>query len=123
VGKKVLISCRDESCLAYLTSILNGVDVQNKILLDDRDLLLEILERDYPVVIYDLNDDCVDNIKMVKIIKKIRPKIALIVLSGDSSEELGGKVLQEGVSYYGVKPVHAEALVNAVANALNLHYS
>lgn len=115
---KVLISCRDQTCLEYLTSVLSGVDVAHKILIDDRDFLLEILEHDYPVVIYDLKRDCLNNVKMVRIIKKIRPKISLIVISDDASEVLGGKVLQEGVAYYGVKPINAEMLVSTVSKAL-----
>ncbi|MFQ5677136.1 MAG: response regulator [bacterium] len=118
VHGKILIACRDESCRKSLLNLFAGQDCSVTAVPDETDLLLEILERDYDVLIYDLENSALNGLKGVKIIKKIRPKLALVVISNNPSKELGGRILQEGVIYYDVKPIHAEAMKRAVSNRL-----
>lgn len=116
---KILIACRDKSCRKQLLNLfaIEGCTVNS--ILDETDLLLEILDRDYDVLIYDLAQSKFNGLKSVKILKKIRPKLSLVVISDNPSKEFGGKVLQEGVVYYDVKPIHSEAIKQAVFNCLS----
>ncbi len=107
--RKILLASRHEELRAALRRDLRpGFKI--KWIHAHADLLLEILEHDYDAIIYDLEISNGNGEKIVKIIKKIRPKVKLIVLSDDPSTELGGRILQQGVAYYGVKPVSTESI-------------
>lgn len=119
--EKILIACQDDACRNQLLELLSKTSLSIHSVWEDTDLLLELLERDYRVIIYDLEFSTFNGLKMVKIIRKIRPKIALIVISKNSDKELGGKILQEGVVYYGVKPINPNAVKEAISSILKLN--
>ncbi len=115
---KILIACLDDDCKKQILDLLKNRDLTVHSVWEDADLLLEVLEKDYDVIIFDLGISKLDGLKMVKILRKIRPKVALVVISSDPSKELGGKILQEGVAYYGVKPINPEVIGEAIQNVL-----
>lgn len=115
--ERILIACSNDECRNKIIKIVAGKTVMLHSVWEDADLLLEILEKDYDIIVYDLDISDLNGLKMVKIIRKIRPKVAMVVVSSDESQELGGKVLQEGVVYYGVKPVNPEAIQGALFSA------
>ncbi len=118
VNGDILIASRDKACYGPLLNVFSKRGFATVILANDVDLLLALLEHDYRVVIYDLETCPHDGLKMVRILKKCRPKISLIVISRDASRELGGNVWQEGVAYYAVKPVDYAAIENTVFRLL-----
>ena len=107
---KILIACSDDACRNKILKLVTGKGLYIHSVWEDADLLLEILDRGYDIIIYDLDLSQFNGLKMVKIIRKIRPKVSLIVITKDPSKELGGKVLQEGVAYYTVKPINPEVV-------------
>ncbi len=116
---KVLVASRDEGCQKILCDLFKSQKLTVKVVADEADLLLAILNDDYVALIYDLDFSQLNSLKMVKILRKIRPKISLVVLSNDPSKELGGKILQEGVTYFGTKPIYPEAISKAVLGAMS----
>lgn len=114
VEPKTLISCREEICRDQVVEIILGLGLKFQARTRDDDFLLELLERDYDLIIYDLEGTTLDGLKMVKILRKIRPKIPVIVISNDPCKELGGKILHEGVVYYAVKPLSSESIRGAL---------
>ncbi|MFQ5824788.1 MAG: response regulator [bacterium] len=115
---KILIACVDDDCRDNLLKLLTDRGLTLRTIRKDVDLLLEVLERDYDVIIYDLEISRFNGLKMVKILRKIRPKVSLVVISNNPSKEMGGRILQEGVAYYAVKPINHEAIKEAVLAAL-----
>ncbi len=118
VKGNILIACRDNECRIHLLRMLSKPTVTVDSVTEDEDVLLQMLEKDYDALIVDLDMLSFDGLKMVKILRRMRPKVPLVVISNDPSKELGGKILQEGVIYYAVKPVHLEAVKQAVLNCL-----
>ncbi|MFQ5751049.1 MAG: response regulator [bacterium] len=114
----ILIASRDDACRNKLLKIFTGKGLSVHSVWEDTDLLIEVLERDYDLIIYDLELSDLNGFKMVKIIRKMRPKLALFVVSGNPSKELGGKILQEGVAYYALKPIDPNAIKEALFTAL-----
>lgn len=110
----ILIACRDNECRDNILKLLAGRGLTVYSVGEHLDLLLEVLERDYDLIIYDLEISNLIGLKMVKILRKIRPKVSLVVISNDPVKELGGKILQEGVAYYAVKPINFDAFKEAV---------
>lgn len=116
---KVLVASCDKGCQKILGDLFKNQKLTVETVSDEADLLLAILDNDYDALIYDLEFSQLNSLKMVKILRKIRPKISLVVLSNDPSKELGGKILQEGVTYLGIKPIYPEAISKAVLGALS----
>lgn len=82
------------------------------------DVLLAVAEDNIRLVILDLSIQEPSGAKTVEILKKIRPRLPVIVLSGDHSIETGRQVLQHGVFYYLLKPLDAKELDQVVQTAL-----
>ncbi|MDD5558171.1 response regulator [Candidatus Methylomirabilis sp.] len=82
------------------------------------DALLTVVEQNVGLVIIDLSIDESAGVKTVEILRKIRPRLPLVVVSGDRSLEAGRQVLQHGVFYYLLKPVDLEELDQIIRIAL-----
>jgi len=82
------------------------------------DVLLAVAEDNIRLVILDLSIQEPSGAKTVEILRKIRPRLPVIVLSGDHSIETGRQILQHGVFYYLLKPVDAKELDQVVQSAL-----
>jgi DNA-binding NtrC family response regulator len=119
VEGKVLLACQDEGCLKNLYEMLDNRRLTIHSVPDDADLLLKLLDDHYDALIYDLDFSTLDSLKMVKILRKLRPKVSLVVISNDASKELGGRILQEGVVYFGIKPVYSETVINVLSGVLS----
>lgn len=116
--KKILIACTDADSASQLCRTFTRNGHATHIVRDDADMLLEILENDYLAAIYDLEIPAGGGLKMVRILRTIRPKLALIAISEEASTEFGGRVMQEGVSYFAVKPLNFAAIENTVLRLL-----
>jgi DNA-binding NtrC family response regulator len=60
------------------------------------DFLLALQEKDYEVALFDcihMNDI---NLNWVKVVRKIRPKLPLIIFSDEVNQKTGGKIYEEG---------------------------
>ncbi len=115
----ILISSSDLSLRQEIVELFAHSGITARTVGCDMDLLLEILKTDYPLAIYDLGISHVNGLKTVQIIRRIRPKLSLVVLSIDPSRKLGGQLLQEGVAYYDFKPINPAAFCRIVLNTLN----
>ena len=113
-----MVASRDEACQKNLFETFKDQKLTIHCAPDEAGLLLTLLENDYDALIYDLEFSQLDALKMVKILRKIRPKLSLVVLSSDASKELGGRVLQEGVAYFGIKPIHTQVLRNVLSKVI-----
>ena len=115
---RVLVVCIDKDCRDCLQNMLYKGAFEVYFLNDKEDMLLELMERDYELLVYGLQPDDYNSLKILKILKKIRPKVPLIVISNESSSELGAKILQEGVVYFAVKPYNPEAIKSVIFNTM-----
>ena len=82
------------------------------------DALLSIAESNISLVILDISIQDPSGPKTVEILRKMRPRLPVIVLSGDPSVETGREILQHGVFYYFLKPLDLEELDQIVRVAL-----
>jgi DNA-binding NtrC family response regulator len=82
------------------------------------DALLSIAERNISLVILDISIQDPSGPKTVEILRKMRPRLPVVVFSGDPSVETGREILQHGVFYYFLKPLDLEDLDQIVRVAL-----
>ncbi len=84
------------------------------------DLLLNILKRDFALLIIDMDLAEIDGARTLEIVKSTRPKLPIVFITDDPSVETGRSVMQHGVNYYAIKPVDAEEVTAVVHGVLGV---
>ena len=116
--RKVLVVASELSIREQILSRVSARGYQAVAAERGCDALLAVVEQDVRLVILDLSIAEPSGSKTVEILRKIRPRLPLVVLSGDRSLEAGRQVLQHGVFYYLLKPFDLEELDQIVQIAL-----
>lgn len=116
--RKVLIVAQESSIRQQIFNRISANGYQAVTAERGYDALLTVVEQNVGLVIIDLSIDESAGVKTVEILRKIRPRLPLVVLFGDRSLEAGRQVLQYGVFYYLLKPVDLEELDQIIRIAL-----
>ena len=74
---------------------------------------------DFDVAILDLKMKDMDGIEVLKIFKKMYPKMAVIILTGHESEQTVGEGMNYGAFAYISKPCDFEELVATIRKAIS----
>ena len=82
--------------------------------------ILELQQNIPDLIIFDSNDGYKDCLKQVKIIKKIKPKIPLIVISDNIESLEGGKIYEEGIFLLTQKPVDKIIIQDIISASINV---
>jgi DNA-binding NtrC family response regulator len=85
--------------------------------------LLALQEKDYEVALFDCihMDDI--NLNWVKLVRKIRPKIPLIIFSDEVNQRTGGKIYEEGTFHLCLRPVQKKVFRQVLSAAKELKRS
>jgi DNA-binding NtrC family response regulator len=66
--------------------------------------------------------DCIHvnelTLNWVKVVRKVRPKLPLIIFSDEVNQKTGGKIYDEGTFYLCLRPVQKRVLHNVLSAAL-----
>ncbi len=119
--KSILFAISDEGMKGQVFEVLDGIASYSLTWVgDSADLLLKILDKDIDLALIDENLAGMAGSKLVKIIKKSRPRIPLIIISSGNSKEELARVLEQGVFYFIIKPINGQELKEAVDSGLKL---
>ena len=81
--------------------------------------IMAVLEEGVAAVILDLDlHPLADGLATLEVLKKLHPRMPIIVVSTDTSTTTGTKVVEKGVFYYLFKPVSNSELEEVVENAI-----
>ena len=81
---------------------------------------LEVLkEKDFDVIVLDINMPDMDGIETLRHIKMMKPEIEVIMLTGHASVEFGLKGMQLGAFDYVMKPAPLNELLDTIGQAFN----
>lgn len=86
-------------------------------------LILELQENDYTVILCDCVDGIQKCIKWIKIIKKMRPKLPIIVIGKGIDKSTGGILYQEGIFHLFEKPINKNYLKEILSTTLPTYRS
>ena len=114
----VLIATAEPSTRQEILECLSVQGYQTVAVERGSDALLAVAEDNIGVAIVDLSIQEPSGIRTVEILRKMRPRLPLIVLSSDDSVETGRQILQHGPFYYLLKPLNLDELAQLVGIAL-----
>jgi len=81
---------------------------------------LQVLEnKDFDVIVLDVKMPDMDGIETLRHIKKLKPEIEVIMLTGHASVEFGLKGMQLGAFDYVMKPAPLNELLDTIGQAFN----
>jgi DNA-binding NtrC family response regulator len=81
-------------------------------------MILELQENDYKVILCDCSENFQKCSNWIKVIKKIRPKIPLIVFTEEIDKSTGAKLYQEGIFDLCEKPLSKDYLKEVLSAIL-----
>ena len=104
-----------ETCLNCCSEIGMGLVKQTEF----TNFIFELQQSLIDLIIFDSNDQYVDCLKQVKIIRRIKPKIPLIVISDDIESIEGGKIYEEGIFHLAQKPIDKNIIKEIISASIN----
>jgi DNA-binding response OmpR family regulator len=106
----VVDTCFD-SCSEIGMGLIKQTDFTNFIFELQQDLI--------DLIIFDSTNQYADCLKQVKIIRRIKSKIPLIVISDDIESIEGGKIYEEGIFHLAQKPIHKKIFKEIIKASIN----
>lgn len=81
--------------------------------------LLNLQTKDYHVALLDCERVNEQSLQWVRFVRRLRPKVPLVVFCSYLPEQLGAKIYEEKIFYLGLTPVQQETLSQVLRSALN----
>jgi DNA-binding NtrC family response regulator len=83
---------------------------------------VDLVEREsFDVVVLDVKMPGEDGVEIMKRIKKIRPDLPVILLTGHMSMEASEEGLKAGAIDYVIKPIHIDDLIEKMKEAISIY--
>ena len=122
ISSAILLS-NDEQTISVCTECIAENGKMLVIKNDFASLILELQENDYAVILCDCSNSFSECAQWVKIIKKMRPKVPLLVISNKIDKSTGGKLYQEGIFNLCEKPINKNYLKEILSTTWAPHNS
>ncbi len=114
---KVIIASSDSALRRSLSDLLANATDEVRTTPRSGDLIRWVLDGDFDLVIVDVELAGMDGVETLSILKQVRPKVPVIMLSSDASTEMGRRIAEIGVLYHFVKPVRPSDMLEVVRAA------
>lgn len=108
--KSSIIASEDTSVINQMTDILLQHDFTITIEKSIMKIISKLLECNINLLILDLDSPQSINFDSIDIIRKLRPKLPIIVLSTDNSLETLKALAQKGIFYSTTKPIETDEI-------------
>ena len=100
----ILIGSNNKSIIAKIKEVAVNQEINIRTEQKIEDFLLNVQAQDYRAILFDINMSCYEAIKTIRLIRRMRPKIPLIVLMDKIDKKIGGQILNEGVFHIILDP-------------------
>ncbi len=114
--KRILVASRDEAVVELLFSIAEEGGYGCEIVAQGGDLWKKAGQAGVVVLDLDFQEE---GFRFLESLRRSRPGLPVVVLSSDSSLEMGRRVLEHRVFYYLLKPVSRSEMTQVVTSAMD----
>ena len=117
---KILLGSDHDPMILIFQRVAENVPLEVTVKQKLEDFLLAIQEETYHAVTFDLGmKDDIDSIKTIRLIRQMRPKIPLIVITTELDKKLGSQIMNEGVFHIITTPLNKETVHAAMLAVIN----
>jgi len=114
--KTVIVADRDVEVRKQLLLLLSAKGYEVKTTDSASDLIRE-LQRTLGIIVLDSELSGMKAYEMIPLIKRVNPKLPIIVMSESGSLELAQRIRNEGIFFYAMKPIDPDEIGTVVASA------
>ncbi|RJP67052.1 MAG: response regulator [Candidatus Abyssobacteria bacterium SURF_17] len=114
---RVLLVDDEEELVSTLKERLALRGIEADAVLTGADALDRVQTNEYDVIVLDVKMPGVDGLEVMRKIRKLRPRVQIILLTGRGSEKESEIGIREGAFDYLVKPTDIEELVKKMKEA------
>lgn len=122
VDKSSIIVSADKSIVNLMTDVLLQYDYTVTIEKSILKLISSLLEKEITLLILDMDSPPGINFDSIDIIRKLCPRLPIVILSADSSLETLKILAQKGVFYSAIKPLQAEEIEEVISAAAQAYH-
>jgi DNA-binding NtrC family response regulator len=115
-AKRIIVADSDEEVRKALFFRLSTKGYEVKTTDSASDLIREV-EKTTGIVVLNVELSGMKAYEMIPLVKKVNPKVPIIVMSASSSVELAQKIRNEGIFFYAMKPIDADEIETVVEGA------
>jgi len=115
---QILIADDDKFIRDYLGGALRRESYNIRVVESGSAATKMVLKKKFDVLILDIHMAGISGLETIPLIKKIRPDLPIIVITGNTSEEMERKVRTQGIFYYFIKPFEIEEMKQVIKSAL-----
>ena len=116
--KKILIVDDDSELRANLSEILKGAGYHIAEVPSGKEAIEKIASKDFDIALLDLMMPRMNGIDVLKEIKKIKPKIKVIMITAFATVENAVEAIKKGASDYISKPFKIDSLLTTVRRVI-----
>jgi len=113
-SQKILIAYRDDLLTRSLSTFLNGMGYRVEMAKVVSEMIRRVRNGNIQVVLLDDEIEGVKAFDVVPLLRKINPKIQIIVISSEESIGVVKRLRGAGIFYQAMKPVDLEEIRSAV---------
>ncbi len=111
---KILVGSGDDALRRFLGHLLSGAQGEVRMVSRSGDLLKAVLESDYDLAVFPLQLGGMTGLETLAILKRLRPKLPVFILSDDRSADVRAEAMEAGALHYFVLPLNPQAMIAAV---------
>ena len=117
VRMNIIVASNDDTLRRSLADLLTGPSDSVEMTPKSSDLIRWVLDKDFDVIVVDVELLGMDGVESLPILKQVRPKVPIVMISSDTSTDVSRQIAEAGVFYHFVKPVNATDLIQVVRAA------
>jgi DNA-binding NtrC family response regulator len=114
---KLLLVDDEESFVKILSKRLGRRNIDVSTAMSGVEAIQALRKVDFDVALLDLKMEDMDGLEVLKIFKKMYPKMQVIILTGHESEHAAQEGIKYGAFAYIAKPSDFEELINTIKSA------
>jgi len=115
-AKTVIVADGDEKLRKQLFLCLSnkGYDVRTA---DSASNLMREVERSVGIIVMDVDLPGMKAHEMIPLVKRVNPKLPIVVMSASSSIELAQRIRNAGIFFYAMKPIDVGEIETVIESA------
>ena len=119
--KSAIIAADDKEQISKISNILTELDFSVITSQNTLNAILKLLNNKVHLLIIDINNRIEEKIEAIEIVKKLRPRLPILVFIDDNGIDVIRELAEAGAFYVAIKAVEKEKLKDII-HAVNKYY-